>query len=447
MSGNIGYMLLSKIVDENRVDVLRKYGIKRSTFATQGERKVYDYVIDYEKTNGDCPSYAAVADAVPEFDENYMPDVTDSFEWLASKIKKNEGKRRIESLVNDYLAENINKSDTEDIIEHLQSELESIRMGTRVRKKIGRTLADIKKDVLTEFYEREKGKSFTLWKTPFPTLNKAIGGLYSGDVYGVMAESGRGKTYLLVVLVDELLRQGANVLVKSFEVKEYSWIARLVSVITAREGIFENENVSEALGIPVRAILSGKMEDYVRDNFVGVMENIDKYYEGNLYFQGKSQRELTRTLNDLERELSEGDIDAVVLDPFYGLTDVYGRNANKTAGGAAEQAATRFEHICGDHNVVGIYTVQATVEKKAQDEEGARELKIPTRDQVKTSKRLLEIASILIGFDSVKRPDEVAGMAAIGIEKGRDGGEDLEIELVSMLDYGVLKEPDVTDQF
>lgn len=447
MSGNAGYMLLSKVVDEDRLDILRKYGIDRTHFGTAGEQRAYDFVQSYAESNGQAPSYAAVAGAVPEFDEHYMPDVSDAYEWLAGQVKDSAGKAEIAQVVDGYLAKAINTESTENVIDRLQSELERIKIGTGVRKDVGRTLADIKSDMQREFYDREAGKSFTMWQTPFPGLNEAIGGLYSGDVYGVMAESGRGKTYLLVVLVDELLRQGANVLVKSFEVKEYSWIARLVSVITAREGLFDKPDVKESLGIPIRAILSGKMDEYIRDNFLGVVEKLDEYYDGNLYFQGKSGKELTRSLNDLERELSAGDVDVVVMDPFYGLTDVYGKNANNTKGGAAEQAASRFEYICGDANVVGIYTVQATVEKKAEDDEGDRELKIPTRDQVKTSKRLLEIASLLIGFDSVKRPDEIAGMAALGLEKARDGGEDVEIELVSMLDYGVLKEPDVTDQF
>src|SRR5699024_511899 len=141
-----------------------------------------------------------------------------------------------------------------------------------------------------------------------------------------------------------------------------------------------------------------------------------------------SDSSLTRTLDELEGELSQGGIDVVVLDPFYGLSDVYGRNVNKTAGGAAEYAATRFENIVGDNDVVGIYAVQATVEKKETDEDGNRELDPPTRDQVKTSKRLLDIATVLFSFDSLEKE----GRAMLGIEKGRSGGEDFKLELTAL---------------
>ncbi|MEV2437279.1 AAA family ATPase, partial [Paenibacillus larvae] len=215
--------------------------------------------------------------------------------------------------------------------------------------------------------------------------------------YGIMAESGRGKTYLLIAIVDKLLRQGASVLVKSYEVKEYVWLARLISVATAVDGLFKDEETQTPLGIPNKAILSGKLEDFVRENFEDVVSKLADYYPGKLYFQGKGGSELTRTLDDLERELQTNKVDVVILDPFYGLSDVYGRNANKTAGGAAEYAASRFERIVGENDVVGFYSIQATVEKKRLDEEEQRELKTPKRDQVKTTKRLLDIATVLLG--------------------------------------------------
>nr|WGD74978.1 DnaB-like helicase C-terminal domain-containing protein [Bacillus subtilis] len=206
-------------------------------------------------------------------------------------------------------------------------------MRTSVREAIGRTLTDIKDSFRDEYKKREEGRSFRIYNTPFETLNKEITGWFTGDIYGIMGESGRGKTYLICLILDSLLRQGANCLVKSFEVKEYVFIARLISIATAVDGLLIDK-IGRKVGLPNKAILAGKLEDVVRDKFFEVLDVLDSYYPGTLYFQGKSGRELTRTLSDLERELSTGKIDAVFLDPFYGLADVYGKNVNKTAGGA-----------------------------------------------------------------------------------------------------------------
>lgn len=427
-------LFVSKVIDEKDIGAFARYGVNPDSFGDKTERDVVKFVLDYAKTNdGSVPSYATVSGKYPDF--TYIPNVSDSFEYLAREIKETEGKRRIADLINHDLPQLYASSNTDTVISTLLAELNSIKMGTSVRDKIGRDLTDIKVSLLEEYKNREQGKSFKRYDTPFPTLTKEIGGFFTGDVYGIMAESGRGKTYLIILIVDSLLRQSARVLVKSYEVKEYVWIARLVSVITAIDEAFV-DNLGRKLGIPNRDILSGRLEDIVRDRFFEVVEQLDSYYPGQLYFQGKSDSGLTRTLDELDDELSRVRVDAVVLDPFYGLTDVYGRNANNTAGGAAEYAATRFENIVGDHDVIGFYSVQATIEKKQTDEGNVRELNLPTRDLVKTTKRLLDIATVLFSFDSVEKE----GIARIGCEKGRNGGEDFRLDLLALFDYGVLRE-------
>lgn len=431
-----GEQLLSKICDENAVHVIRKYGIERDHFATDPEQRAFDFIVKYaEENGGDAPSYAVLVSEVPDIE--YIPDVSDSFEYLARKLKNSAGKRRIAEFIEKDLARLYHSLDTDDLISQLTKELENIKMRTRVRIKVGRYADEIAKSMKEEYERRAAGKSFKLWKTPFPSLDKEIGGFFSGDVYGIMAESGRGKTYLTCAIVDSLLRQGATVLVKSFEVKEYLWMSRLMSVATAVDELLYDEERGIPLGMPNRAILSGKLDDYIRDHFFDLLDRLETYYPGRLILQAKSSPELTRTLDDLDRELHAEDIDVVVVDPFYGFADVYaGRNTNRTTGGAAEYAATRFEQIVGEHDVVGIYTVQATVDKKNREDDGDREIRIPTRDQVKTSKRLLDIATNLIGFDSVEKE----GIAAIGLEKGRNGGEDFRLDLLALFDYGVIRE-------
>ncbi|WP_141431940.1 AAA family ATPase [Bacillus sp. 03113] len=436
-------LLFSKICDEDNVSALTRYGITSADLPTAGERQVFRFINDYAQQNGGkAPSYATLTAECPDF--IYTPQVGDSYEYLARQIKKYAAKMSFVELVNGSADkpgemfrkfDELGEKDFESYVEWLQTTLEGIKIGTSVRKSVGKTLAEIKADFKAEFLKREEGSSAKRWDTPFESLTREISGWFSGDVYGVIGESGRGKTYLLCVIIDSLLRQGANVLVKSFEVKEYVWISRLISVATAVDELLVDE-LGRNLGLPNKRILAGNLDDEIRAQFLTVVETLDSYYSGTLFFQGKSGAELTRSLDDLEREVMTGTIDAVVIDPFYGLSDVYGKNVNKTAGGAAEYAATRFEQIIGDNDVVGFYTVQATVEKKQTDDTGTRELKIPTRDQVKTSKRLLDIATNLIGFDSVEKE----GIAMLGIEKGRNGGEDFRLELMALFGYGVLKE-------
>jgi replicative DNA helicase len=430
-----GQLFLSKVIDSADVGALKRFNITAADMPTEAERQALKFIADYaEQNRGQAPSYDTVVTEVPGFD--YMPNVEANYEYMAKQIKANAAKTHLADFINGKFGNMYaEEKDGNKLLEDLLSEVERIKINTNISSVLGRTLDVIKDDFKSEYLKREEGKSFKRWDTPFESLTKEIGGWYSGDVYGIMGESGRGKSYLIAKVVDSLLRQGANVLWKSYEVKEFTSIARLVSIATAQDELLLDE-IGRKVGIPNKQILSGKLDDVVRDHFLAIVETLDEYYGGTLYFQGKSGHELTRSLDDLERELMTGQVDAVILDPFYGLSDVYGKNVNKTAGGSAEYAATRFENIIGDNDVIGFYAVQATVEKKQTDEAGAREMKLPTRDQVKTSKRLLDIATNLLSFDSVAKE----GIAMLGVEKGRNGGEDFTLELMALFDYGVLKE-------
>lgn len=431
-----GEQLLSKVIDENDVNALTRFGIDRSHFGTEVERQAYDFIKRHAAENGGvAPSYVTVTQEIAGF--TYMPAVADSFEFISRKIADGAGKRRLAELFNAEVPSLFEANDTDAFISALQERMEEIRMRTtrtNVRN-AGKTLELLRTEFRAEYDKRKAGQSFKLWRTPFPSLNATIGGLYSGDIYGIMAESGRGKTYLVEVIVDELLRQGASVLVKSYEVKAYPWLARLFSIVTAREEAMTHEDMAVKVGIPNKAILSGQLEGEVETYFLDMVDAINRYYPGTLYLQAKSDPELTRTLAELDRELSAQKFDAIVIDPIYGLSDVQsGRNANRTAGGAAEWAVREFERIVGEHDVVGIFTIQAQTERQETDDDGRREIRLPKRDRVKTTKAALEIVTNLFTFDAVN------GNGRIGIEKGRNGGEGFTIDLIALMDYGVLRE-------
>lgn len=440
-----GEQLLSKVVDAGDISALTKYGITRDDFETPGERQAFDFVTKYAKENaGRAPSYATLTAECPDI--TYIPGVTDSFEYLAGELKAAAAKRTVLRKINGYtdeesgkripseLADKFASLPPADFGKYLRELGESIEGTATVKRDIGASLTDLAGAFAAEYRKRKAGESYTLWKTPFDTLNAEIGGLYSGDIYGIMAESGRGKTYLSEVFADELLRQGAVVFVKSYEVKWYSWLSRLLSIATARDGAIKAEGLGD-VGLPNKAMLAGKMDAELEPYMLEMVAKINEYYPGELILQAKGDANLTRSLDELDRELHmRPDIDVVIIDPFYGLSDVYGRNANKTAGGAAEMAARRLETIIGAHDVVGIYTIQAQTERQETEEGEHRAVKLPKRDQVKTTKAVLEIATNLFSFDAAN------GNGALGVEKGRNGGEGFSIELIALMDYGVLRE-------
>lgn len=447
-----GMRFISKALDVSDASAFKRCRLKPDHFGTRDEREIVKYIEEYSRRHaGACPTPEEVAAEFEAFE--YYPEVPASFETMAREIKEEWAQRELvrflrgkidpqdpdEAPADTTIKRLFEEKNGIELIKAARSVLEHIEQEADLNKRLGRTLRDMSADGIEEYRRRKEGKSFKMWRTPFESLNEEIGGLYSGDVYTIFAESGRGKSYLTIAFVDEFLRQGANVLVKSFELKWFLFLSRLVSIATARDELFTDVRTKRKIGIRNRGILTGELTAEEEEAYEHLVREINEYYPGNLVLQAKSDKELTRSLSELEAELTANpDIDIVVIDPFNNISDVYGRNANRTAGGAAEQAARRFEQIVGEFDVVGLTTVQATVENSQKDKEkireGKRELKLPTRDQVKTTKAILEVSTNLFSFDNVD------GVARIGLEKGRNGGEGFYIDLIAMLDYGVLRE-------
>lgn len=80
------HMLFSKIIDDNNVAVLKRYNITEDDFATEGEREVYRFIVNYAGQNGGrAPSHEVVAEECEDFVP--MPGIEDSYEYLVREVK------------------------------------------------------------------------------------------------------------------------------------------------------------------------------------------------------------------------------------------------------------------------------------------------------------------------------------------------------------------------
>src|SRR5699024_10389876 len=146
---------------------------------------------------------------------------------------------------------------------------------------------------------------------------------------------------------------------------------------------------------------------------------------------------IDRSLRQLETDIEATEADVVMIDPFYYLS--YERNTDKTTGGAAASTSRKLRAITGRLGIVTIAITQADVHKKSVTEDGARELRVPEREDVRSTMALLEDAATLIGIDS----DYKQGYAIVANLKARDGGEDGVSNVIYLPQYGVIKELEV----
>lgn len=442
---SVAESLLSKIVDANDVPALDRFAIAREHFATDGERAAYDFIRKYAAENrGAAPSYATLVANCGEF--TYIPDVSDSYEYLARALKETYAKREIRRLFADkdgQLADNFAKMTPDDFFAWMTDRFTDIRDRSQVRKSVGIDIARQADQFLTEYEARKAGKSSRIWRSKFPSVNKAIGGgYYSSNMYVFCARSGRGKSIITMEEAIEFAFQGATALVWALEMGWFEWMARAYSSISARQGLVKAtiEGVDYDAGFENQALQAARLSAEFEGAFREFVARLNEILPGKIILRATNDEDFRdRSLRALEADILEVGADVVVIDPFYYLD--YERNTSKTTGGDAAATSKKLRLMTGRLDVVTIAITQADEDESEKGEDGVRELRAPKRAEIKKTKQLLEDAAVTFGIDTVA--NDGRGMIELG--KGRNGGEDTRIELLYLPNYGIVREPATED--
>jgi replicative DNA helicase len=435
---NYGQMLLSKVIDNNDVNALKRFGIDADHFETAGERETYRFIVDYaERNRGQAPDFRTVVAECQAFD--YQPNVEDSYEFLARQIKDHAAKRMFNDLVaSNDLDANFQK-DFESFAKWLTESLESIKIRTSVRNKIGTDLKTVGEQFLAEYERRKAGDSFRVWKSKF----SVIGNYTSGNMYVVYGKSGRGKSVTSLEDAIEMALQGANVLIWSMEMSWFEVWVRLFVSMSGRKGLTTTEfnGMDLDAGFNADELRKGQLSPEFETAFRFFVDTVNDEVPGNIIVRAVDDDEFVgRSIRDLEADILATKADVVIIDPFYYLD--YERNSSKTAGGDAAETSKKMRRLTGRLGVVTIAITQADEKQENKDDDGNRELKLPEREDVKKTKQLLEDAYMLIAVDT----DYKQGRGLIGINKGRDGGEGTSTEIIYIPQVGVVRELDAAEE-
>ena len=94
---NYGQMLLSKVIDNNDVVALKRFGVEEFHFATEGERGDIHAIINYRVTNGLPTVYTSnfpIEDMARIFDERLYDRMRDMCAVVEFTDESKRGKRR-----------------------------------------------------------------------------------------------------------------------------------------------------------------------------------------------------------------------------------------------------------------------------------------------------------------------------------------------------------------
>ncbi|MCV4329275.1 DnaB helicase C-terminal domain-containing protein [Bacillus velezensis] len=452
---NYGTLLISKAIEANDPNALLRFNVSEADFQTQGERKAFRYVMDYaEKYRGQAPTAEMVANEVPDFQPDF--NIEASYDYLAKNLKDRAAEREFIELMNGRIDPETNRQvqepqlekrfieaqksgDMGKFFEWLTGQAESLKMRTNVRNSVGTV---IKRDIdkfKTEYENRKAGESFRIWRSKFDFINRAMGGYVSSNVYVIYGKSGRGKSAIALEEVINCAMQGANVLIWSMEMGWYEVLVRLYVSISGTMGVTTAtlDGVDMEAGFNSRDVRQGKLSDEFEAGFMEFLDRLNEVIPGNITVRAVDDEDFgSRTLRDLKSDIIETKADVVLVDPFYYLD--YEANTSKTAGGDAANTSQKLRRLAGHTKATIFALTQADEDDEKEAEDGARELKLPQRKDVKKTKALLEDAALLIAVDTNAKE----GRGLIGLNKGRDGGEGEVAEIIYLPQIGVVKQPE-----
>lgn len=430
-------LLLNKVINENDTQALVRHNVTLADMPSDIDRATLRFVEEYADDNrGQAPSYAVVADNVMGFE--YVPEVSDSFEYLTKRTKSISAKRQVLALFESGEFERkLNELDGHTFVDSwLPSVIESVKVGTSVRKSIG---TDVKTDgdkFLAEYERRKSGESFNVWKSKFSSVGEYV----SGNMYVLFGESGRGKSIYALEDAINVAKQGAKVLIWAMEMGWYEVMVRIYTSISGDMSVMKAWHDGQQIdaGFNARNIRVGEMGDEVEEAFKAFLGNINEIIPGNIIVRGVDDADFSdRSLRALQADIEITGADYIVVDPFYYLH--YEKNTSRTTGGDAANTSQMLRALTGRLDVVVVALTQSDVKKSEDSEDGTRELKLPNRDEVRKTAALMEDAAVLIGIDS----DYKQGNGIVGNMKGRDGGEGDVSNVTYLPQFGIVKELEV----
>ncbi|MGT4651512.1 DnaB-like helicase C-terminal domain-containing protein [Bacillus cereus] len=437
---SFGTSLLSKVIEANDPSALLRYGLTRKDFQTDGERAAFEYISSYAEKNGNqAPTAEMVATEVPTFQPEFSIEAP--FEYLAQKTKGAAAFNDFAKTAESELSERFNRAqengNPQEFFEWLKTVAEESTIRTSVRKTVGTNVVTDVDKFRAEYEKRKAGESFRIWNSKFPALNKAIGGYVSSNMYVVYGKSGRGKSAITLEESINCAIQGANVLIWSMEMGWFEVLVRIYVSLSGDQGVALTEIDGQQMeaGFDSRDVRQGKLSEEFEAGFMEFIATLNTIIAGSITVRAVDDKDFdSRSLRDLKADIEQTNADVVMIDPFYYLD--YESNSNKTTGGAAANTSKKMRRLAGTMDVVIFAITQAGEDDATEDEAGNREIKLPKRKDVMKTSALLQDAAVLIPVDTNARE----GRGLVGVNKGRDGGEDEVVEIVYLPQVGLIKQ-------
>jgi replicative DNA helicase len=415
--------LLSKVLDEQNVSILRKGNITVEDFYTQSA--TYNFIVNYSKQYGEIPPFETVTAECPTFE--YTTPVNDHFNFLIKSVKNATAKRKSYELLMKEAGDKFQKMQGIDFVNWLADEANHLKDICEVESGMGTDFATNGKERLDSYIERKENRSGRYIPTPYPSLTQWLGGGFElGDYILLNAYTNRGKSWLGSQIGVTAWSNGFGVLHYSPELSKSQQLDRLDTLF----GHFNNTELK-----------AGQLMD--ENKFTKYLSTFND--DNEIPYIVKTMGDLK---NGLTLEVIEADLQA---NPAIQMVIIDGFNliAHKSKGGSNRDAMSntsrQLRQMFGKYEVAGLVVAQtptsAEKENQAKDEAGTRIVTPPEIYQYSETVAVIQDACTVLTFDQYQ------GVGKLKLAKARTPFVGKEIELHVDFNLGWIREVEAIDYF
>lgn len=222
MKANIDYGLIKALLEEGLTSF---YDEGLSVEMIEGPAKLaFQFIESYRREHGLLPEAAIVREetAVDVSQESLSP-----VKYWSDHVKKRFRLANLRIGMEEAITL-LEADDPNGCYESLRSMIFSIDEKVPLTQ---RPISIFDVDIIRSHYEKLKDKTID-FPTPWPTLTNRIMGWQPEDLTTIVARSGVGKTFLLLLMLLAIYKQGKKVLLVSTEMKYSSMMMRASSFLT-----------------------------------------------------------------------------------------------------------------------------------------------------------------------------------------------------------------------
>lgn len=390
------------------------------------DKKAYLFIKDYTKQYGEVPPAEAVVAECENFD--YDADVQENINYLVKAVKNNSAKQRAMLFLKNELEDKFSELQGMTFIKWMAEESTALYNTACAESGLGTNYATNGQERLENYKNRKENRTGMFIPTPYPTLNKWLGGGTELSDYVLLnAYTNRGKSWIASQFGLCAWKASFGVLHYSPELSREQQEDRLDTL----NGHFSN-----------MALKMGNLYD--EDKFESYLEQFNEENETPYIIKTMGDMPKGLSLEVIEADLQANpNIKMVIIDGFNLMTHKGNKGSSNRDNMSNTSRALR--QLFGKYKVVGIVVHQtptsAEKENQGKDESGARIVKPPEIHQYSETIAVVQDACTVLTFD------QYDGCGKMKLAKSRTDGVGNELELQVDFNRGYIREVEAVDYF